>query len=164
MTVLDDVLAPALRVVFCGSAVGAVSARRQSYYAGPGNQFWPVLFRAGFTNTQLKPDEYRRVLEFGIGLTDINKVESGADRSLTRALSDAAGLRARVLAFAPRVLAFNGKRSAQAYFGPSRKPLEYGKHDEMIGATHVFVLPSTSGAARGFWDETHWHAVAQFAE
>lgn len=162
MTVLDDVLEPGLRVIFCGSAVGAASARQQAYYAGRGNQFWPVLFRAGFTSRQLNPHEFRDVLEHSIGLTDINKVESGSDRSLTRARSDAAGLHAKISQFAPTVLAFNGKRSAQAYFGLRHKPLHYGRQEEMIGNTHIFVMPSTSGAARGFWDEGHWHTLAQF--
>jgi TDG/mug DNA glycosylase family protein len=161
MSVLDDVLRPGLRIVFCGSAVGAASALRQAYYAGPGNQFWPILFRAGFTDRQLAPEKYRTLVEFGIGLTDINKIESGNDRSLTRSASDAAGLHAKILQFAPTVLAFNGKRSAQAYFGPQRKPLHYGLQPETIGQTQIFVLPSTSGAARGFWDESHWHALAR---
>jgi TDG/mug DNA glycosylase family protein len=163
-TVLDDVLRPGLRIVFCGSAVGAASALRQAYYAGPGNQFWPILFRVGLTDRQLAPEEFRTVLDFGIGLTDINKLESGSDRSLTPTSSDAVGLRTRILQFTPAVLAFNGKRSAQAYFGPKRKPLHYGLQEDTIGATRIFVLPSTSGAARGFWDESHWHALAELAE
>lgn len=161
MTVLDDVLRPGLQVVFCGSAVGAKSALRKAYYAGPGNQFWPVLFRAGFTDRQLAPEEYRNIVEFGIGLTDINKRESGSDRSLSKAAFDADGLRERILRHAPRFLAFNGKKSAQAYFGKTRKALAYGLQPETIGTTQIFVLPSTSGAARGFWDETHWHALAK---
>jgi TDG/mug DNA glycosylase family protein len=159
LPILDDVLQPGLRVVFCGSAVGAASARRGAYYAGPGNQFWPVLFRAGFTDRQLAPEEFRTVIDYGIGLTDINKIESGSDRSLTRLASDAIGLRDKILQLAPNVLAFNGKRAALAYFAPARK-LHYGLQAQTIGPTKIFVLPSTSGAARGFWDEGHWQALA----
>lgn len=161
MAVLDDVLQPGLRVVFCGSAVGAVSARRGAYYAGPGNRFWPVLFQASFTTRQLLPSEYRSVIEFGVGLTDINKVESGSDRSLTRTASDAAALRVKILRHAPDFLAFNGKRAAQAYFAPLRQPVHYGLQTATIGPTRIFILPSTSGAARGFWDEGHWHRLAE---
>jgi TDG/mug DNA glycosylase family protein len=39
MTVLPDVLEPGLRVVFCGTAVGAMSTQVGAYYAGCGNQF-----------------------------------------------------------------------------------------------------------------------------
>ena len=35
MCVLRDVLTPGLCIVFCGTAVGSASARRQAYYAGP---------------------------------------------------------------------------------------------------------------------------------
>src|SRR5690242_4304367 len=101
MTILDDVLERGLKVVFCGSAVGAKSALRKAYYAGPGNQFWPILFRAGFTNRQLAPEDYRTIVEFGLGLTDINKLESGSDRSLSRHAFDADGLRERILHYAP---------------------------------------------------------------
>lgn len=43
MPVPPDLLAPHLRLVFCGTAAGNVSAARGAYYAGPGNQFWPIL-------------------------------------------------------------------------------------------------------------------------
>ena len=49
MSVLPDVLVPGLAVVFCGSAVGAASARRRAYYAGPGNAFWRTLSEVGLT-------------------------------------------------------------------------------------------------------------------
>jgi TDG/mug DNA glycosylase family protein len=42
-TVFPDLLAPNLSIVFCGTAVGNVSAQRGAYYAGPRNMFWPTL-------------------------------------------------------------------------------------------------------------------------
>jgi TDG/mug DNA glycosylase family protein len=36
--------------------------------------------------------------------------------------------------------------------------------DERIGSTAVFVLPSTSGAARRYWDESHWHALCAYVD
>ena len=38
MSVLPDVLAPGLRIVFCGTAVGVTSAQLGAYYARPGNK------------------------------------------------------------------------------------------------------------------------------
>jgi hypothetical protein len=49
----------------------------------------------------------------------------------------------------PTLVAFNGKRAAQEYYG---KKVSYGEQTESIGRSTVFVLPSTSGAARKFWD------------
>jgi hypothetical protein len=77
--VLRDVLAPGLRVVFCGTAAGTASAKARAYYAGPGNAFWRTLHSIGLTPEQLAPAEFERLPEFGIGLTDICKVLYGSD-------------------------------------------------------------------------------------
>ena len=61
MSVLRDVLVRGLRVVFCGTAVGAAPARRQAYYAGAGNAFWPTLYEVGFTPSLLQPEEYQDI-------------------------------------------------------------------------------------------------------
>ncbi|MYF87835.1 MAG: mismatch-specific DNA-glycosylase [Rhodospirillaceae bacterium] len=156
--VLPDVLGPGLRIVFCGSAAGAVSARVGAYYAGPGNRFWPTLYRVGLTPRLLVPAEFRTVLRYGIGLTDLCKTESGADADLSRKADDAAALTAKIVQHRPKVLAFNGKRAARVFLGA--ETLDYGEQARRIGGTVIHVLPSTSGAARRWWDETFWRRVA----
>ena len=156
--VLPDVLGPGLRVVFCGSAAGAVSARVGAYYAGPGNMFWPTLHRVGLTPRLLAPAEFRTVLHYGIGLTDLCKTESGADADLSRQADDAAALGDKIARYQPTILAFNGKRAARVFLGA--ETLDYGKQTRRIGGTEIHVLPSTSGAARRWWDETFWRRVA----
>jgi TDG/mug DNA glycosylase family protein len=42
--------------------------------------------------------------------------------------------------------------------------VSYGCQPENIGKTAIFVLPSTSGSARGYWDESHWIDVAEFVQ
>lgn len=158
--ILPDILAPNLKVVFCGTAAGTVSAKRKAYYAGPGNLFWPTLHRIRLTPHQLNSADYPNVLQYGIGLTDIAKNTFGEDASLSRADFDAAGLRERISKLSPQVLAFNGKRAAKEFF--DRKTLAYGLQSEQIGTTAIFVLPSTSGAARGFWDESQWFGLAKY--
>lgn len=157
--VLPDVLASGLKVIFCGSAVGTASAQARAYYAKPGNKFWPILAETGLTPSRILPSEYRRVLEFGIGLTDMCKTEFGQDASLSGLGDDARAVRRKVLRYKPRALAFNGKRAASVFFG-SR--LEYGRQAETVGGTVVFVLPSTSGRAGSFWDAGPWQALAEF--
>jgi TDG/mug DNA glycosylase family protein len=61
-TILPDMLARGLKVVFCGTAAGRVSAATQSYYAHPQNQFWRTLAAVGLTPRQLRPGEYRELL------------------------------------------------------------------------------------------------------
>jgi TDG/mug DNA glycosylase family protein len=94
--ILPDVLKPGLKVVFCGMAVGNRSAAIGAYYAGRGNQFWAVLYRIGLTPRQLQPQEYRILLNYGIGLTDLVKKASGNDNTLKKEVFNIAGLRQRL--------------------------------------------------------------------
>lgn len=150
MSVLPDLLAPGLKVVFCGTAVGNRSAAVRAYYAGRGNQFWAILHRIGLTPTVLEPAEYGTLLEYSIGLTDLAKNTFGNDDDLSADSFDVQGLRRKLETFAPRAVAFNGKRGAKIFLD---RKVEYGLQPEKVGRTAVFVLPSTSGAARGYWDE-----------
>ncbi len=144
--------------MFCGSAAGRVSALRGAYYAGPGNRFWSTLAATGLTPTLLTPEAFPNLTDYGLGLTDIAKDASGADHQLPPGSDDPAALRAKILRFAPQVLAFVGKRAAKAYLG---RATEYGLQSERLGPTRIFVLPSPSGAARGYWDVSWWHALAR---
>ena len=157
--ILPDVLGPGLRIVFCGSAAGAASARARAYYAGPGNRFWATLQRVGLTPRLLAPAEFRAVLRYGIGLTDLCKTESGSDAGLSGRADDAAALAAKIARHRPAVLAFNGKRAGGVFLGTGS--LAYGEQTRRIGGTAIHVLPSTSGAARRWWDETCWRRVAE---
>ena len=158
LPILPDILAPGLRIVFCGTQAGAASARRGAYYAGPGNRFWPVLHEIGLTPRRLAPDEFPQVLHHGIGLTDVAKLTSGPDTALRTAHFDVQGLLSRIATHRPRHLAFNGKRAAQAVLGPG--PLAYGLQPAPLAGARVFVLPSTSGAAAGFWSLEPWKEMA----
>lgn len=158
MSVLPDVMAANLAVVFCGTAVGSASARRGAYYADPGNAFWPTLFEIGLTPRLLEPNEYPQILDYGLGLTDLAKHVSGSDHSLSESDFDRRGLRAKIESYEPRILAFTGKRAAEEYLVCR---VQYGLLPESIGNTRLFVLPSPSGAARRFWDEGQWHKLAR---
>ena len=156
--ILPDILAPNLRVVFCGTQAGAASARRGAYYAGPGNKFWAVLHQIGLMPRRLAPEEFAEALHHGIGLTDVAKHSAGPDSALRPDQIDARGLLARIEAYRPRHLAFNGKRAAQAVLGSG--PLGYGPQPEPLAGARVFVLPSTSGAAAAFWSLEPWKEMA----
>jgi TDG/mug DNA glycosylase family protein len=164
--VLPDVLAPGLRVVFCGSAAGTVSARRGAYYAHPQNRFWATLHEVGLTPRLLVPEEFRTLPLYGIGLTDLAKHVSGSDASLPRNADDPEGLRERIQTAAPRIIAFNGKRPAGVFFRAlfGIRALGYGPQAQAIGATAIIVLPSTSPSARAFWTVAPWRALARAIE
>ena len=158
MTVLPDVLIRDLAVVFCGSAVGAASAKRRAYYAGPGNAFWPTLAEVGLTPHRLKPEECESVTRHGLGLTDLAKTVSGQDSILRKAHFDIEGLRAKMHEYRPRILAFTSKRAGREFVG---HPVDYGRLSDTISDTILFVLPSPSGAARRYWSEEPWLELAR---
>lgn len=154
---LPDLLRPGLRLVFCGTAAGRASARAGAYYAGPGNAFWPTLAYVGLTPRELVPSEYELLPEYGIGLTDLCKVRHGSDAEVGTVEFDVDGLHAKIAAAEPERLAFNGKNAAR---GALERPVAYGCQDEPFGGAEVWVLPSTSGAARGHWDIGPWEELA----
>ena len=148
---------PRLDVIICGSAAGRVSARARAYYAGPGNKFWRTLHEVGLTNRVLRPRDYALVLTYGIGLTDMNKRQSGSDGALAAGADAPDDVRRKIEELQPAFLAFNGKRAAQAFLG---RKVTYGRQKETVGEAVVYALPSTSGSASGFWDIGPWRDLA----
>jgi TDG/mug DNA glycosylase family protein len=156
--ILPDAIQTGLKVVFCGTAVGTASAQAGAYYAGPGNSFWATLHEVGLTTRVLAPNEYRELIDHGIGLTDICKTSSGSDRDVGTDGFDVKRLIDTLHAFAPLWIAFNGKAAAEGALGHS---VRYGERSERLGPSRVFVVPSTSGAARRYWDVRLWHKLAE---
>jgi TDG/mug DNA glycosylase family protein len=157
--VLPDLLRPGLRLVFCGSAPGAVSAARGAYYAHPGNRFWRTLHEAGLTPRRLAPAEFPQLLNLGIGLTDMAKHASGNDDQLPADAYDPAGFAARILRVRPAAVAFTAKAPAAAFLGRRTSALGYGRVEGPLDFPPVWVLPSTSGQASRFWDDRPWQAL-----
>ena len=65
---VPDIVAPGLKVLFCGINPGLRSAETGHHFAKPGNRFWTSLHGAGFTPRLLRPDEERELLGYGCGL------------------------------------------------------------------------------------------------
>jgi len=157
--VLNDLLQHSLRVVLCGTAAGTTSAAERAYYAHRQNKFWKILHETRLTPEPLQPHQYRNLLRHGIGLTDLMKAGAGMDRATLPKLTaaDRARLSAAIATFRPQFLAFTSKTAGQKFFGATR---DYGEQPEPIGATRVWILPSTSGAANGSWRPEIWYRFA----
>lgn len=155
--VLPDVLRPDLELVFCGTAAGRASAAAGAYYAHPGNFFWRTAHAVGLITEPLAPRDFRRLPEFGIGLTDLAKHHVGNDDELPTGAFDTAALRHKIRRHAPRLLAFTSKNAAQAALGHA---VAYGPQACRWDTTALWVLPSPSGQARRFWDERPWRDLA----
>ena len=162
--VLPDVFAPGLRIVFCGTAAGSVSAARGAYYAHPQNKFWRALHDVGLTDRRLDCTEFALLPRFGLGLTDIAKHVSGMDKQLPpgalgRAACDA--MAAKIHVAAPTLLAFTSLTAGRRYL---RGEATFGEQPERIGKTRTWVLPSPSPTANWNWDESWWRALADAAK
>lgn len=155
---VPDLLAPGLKLVFCGTAPSEVSARKKAYYANPGNQFWQVLARTGITPAQFRPVQYRDLLALGIGLTDLCKTHCGSDDDLPEQALNPEKLIHKIKRYQPKLLAFTSKTAASYFLN---RKVEYGIQRESLGGTQFFVAPSTSGRARRFWREDVWHDLAR---
>ena len=159
--ILQDVLQDSLQVVLCGTAVGTASAAAGAYYAHRQNKFWKILYETGLTPELLQPQEYRDLLQHRIGLTDFVKTHSGMDHEIPLsklAEVSRSRLSASIVRYRPKFLAFTSKTAGQRFLGGKR---DYGEQVERIAETRIWILPSTSGAAKASWRPEIWH---QFAE
>lgn len=149
MSVLPDYLRPGLDLVMVGINPGMKSAAARHHYAGPGNHFWPLLQESGLVAEPLSFGDDARVLEWGIGLTNVVSRASPSitDLSLDEMRAGARVLRRKLLRYAPRVVCFNGKRIYEVFAGHA---CDLGLQPERIGAAQVYVMPSTSARAAAY--------------
>jgi TDG/mug DNA glycosylase family protein len=142
---VPDILAPGLRIVFCGINPGFRSAAAAAHFANPRNDFWRLLAAAGLTSRELRPEEQWELLELGYGLTNAAPRTTKGSSDLRR--GDFAGATERLERIArelrPRTIAFVGKA---AYEGAFRERSALGRQERRLGDTILFVLPSTSPA------------------
>ncbi len=100
-----------MKLIVIGFNPGERSARVGHYYAGRGNLFWPLLHDSGIVPELLDYREDKRLIEFGIGLTDLVKRPTRGIEEIERhEFAEGRVLLAQKLEqYAPRVVAFNGK-------------------------------------------------------
>ena len=155
---MPDLLAPDLRLVFCGTAPSRASAAAKAYYAKSGNKFWPTLHQVGITPRRFAPHEYPQLLPLGIGLTDLCKVHSGVDAELPDDAFDFAAFRRKMKQYQPAIVAFTSKHAGQSALG---RAVDYGPQEEVWGRSRFFVLPSPSGLATRFFNVEVWRELAR---
>lgn len=122
-----------------------MSAAAAAHFANPRNDFWRLLHAAGFMDRQYAPDEQFALLALGIGITNAAYRTTRGSGDLRRADFEGSARRLEAIAadLRPRVIAFVGK---EAYRGPFGERPEHGLQGRVLGATRLFVLPSTSPA------------------
>ena len=142
---IRDVIAPGLRVLFCGINPGLYSGATGHHFARPGNRFWPTLYLAGFTPRQLNPGEQRELLTLGYGITNlVSRTTAAADElSAEELLAGRRRLIGKLKRYQPRVLAILGIGAYRTAFQQPGAAL--GVQTQSVGDTILWVLPNPSG-------------------
>ena len=138
-------IAPGLRVLFCGINPGLYSAATGHHFARPGNRFWPALHASGLTPRRLQPWEEDELLSLGFGLTNlVARATAGADElGAAEFVAGRKRLAAKVRRYRPRTVAFLGLGAYRHAFGRPQATL--GPQPEPFEGATVWVLPSPSG-------------------
>jgi len=143
---IPDLIAPELKILFCGINPGLYSAATKHHFARPGNRFWPALHLAGFTPRILAPNESDDLLELGYGVTSLVQRATATAHELAPSELVAGGRRlARTVSIhRPRWVAVLGVGAYRLAFGQPRA--EIGRQQNTLGDTGIWLLPSPSGA------------------
>src|ERR1700727_943323 len=73
MRTLPDYLRKGMKMILVGANPGDRSARVGHYYAGRTNQFCPIMYESAVIPEPLGYEDDGRMLECGIGMTDLVK-------------------------------------------------------------------------------------------
>ena len=132
-----------MKLIVVGCNPGDRSARVGHHYAGRGNAFWPLMYEAGILPELLEAKDDKRVIEFGVGLTNLVRRPTRAPDEIERQeFAEGRILLAQKLEeFAPRVVAFNG---AMVYEKFAQSKCKLGLQKKKLYGAHVFVLPLSS--------------------
>jgi double-stranded uracil-DNA glycosylase len=142
---VPDLVAPDLRVLFCGINPGRLSGELGLHFARPGNRFWKLLQAGGFTDEVLAPHEQALLPALGVGITNLVERATAAAGELSRAelRAGADRLEEKVKALQPSCVAVLG---LQAYRTAFRRPqAAIGEQPELLGTATVWLLPNPSG-------------------
>ncbi len=142
---VSDVIAPGLRVLFCGINPGLYTAAIGHHFGRPGNRFWPVLHDAGFTPRLFAPWDEQQLLPLGYGITNVvsRTTATAAELSSEEIVAGGRVLAAKVAQYTPHVLAVLGVGAYRTAFGV--RAAAVGPQDTLLGTTRVWVLPNPSG-------------------
>jgi TDG/mug DNA glycosylase family protein len=137
--------------LFVGINPGLRSAEIGHHFGGKTNPFWKLLHAARFTPVLLPPEDDRRLLEFGVGITNLCPRPSRSADELTRdeLRAGALTLRRKVKKFAPRAVALVGISLYKQVF-PVGKSAGPGEKPELLSGRPLFVLPNPSGLNASF--------------
>lgn len=148
---LSDYLETNLDMVFVGINPSLMAACRGRYYAGPGNHFYKLLHESGLVPRYVSFEEDYKLLQYGIGLTNIvaRATRSSADLKRAEIEEGAKIVREKLQLFKPRVAVFNGKCIYEVFANKTGN-FHLGLQPQRVGETAIWVTPSSSARCANF--------------
>ncbi|HMM20104.1 MAG TPA: G/U mismatch-specific DNA glycosylase [Selenomonadales bacterium] len=167
MPEVPDILRPGLSILFIGFNPGMRSAETGHHFAGYSNRFWKLLFAAGLTPRQLRPEEDASLPEFGCGITNIvaRPTRAAAEIAKDEYRQGRESLKAKLALYQPRIAAYAGIGVYQEFAG--RRGVACGRQaGSVVPGVADFVLPSPSGLNRMRFDDQlpYYLSLRQLAE
>ena len=156
-----DILHGGLDIVFCGLNPAASAVVDGHNFSHPNNRFWSVLHLAGLTDRRLSPEDERRLLDYGCGITAVvgRPTRRAADVSSAELRNARPALEATIRRYTPTMVAFLGKRGAAAMLG--RPHVQWGAYEAGFAGSLAWVLPNPSGLNKTFTLHALVRAYAQ---
>lgn len=142
---IPDLVAPGLRVLFCGINPGLYTAAMGYHFARPGNKFWPALHQSGITPRLLSPWEEHELLPLGYGITNMvaRCTATAAELTPEEYVAGSKRLKRLVTKHRPQVVAFMGIGAYRLAFNQKKAGL--GLQPERLSGAALWTLPSPSG-------------------
>ncbi len=169
MAPLRDIAMLRPRILLVGINPSLRSEHVGHHFASPANPFWRLLYAARLVPEELKCEDDRRLLEFGIAMTNLcqRATRSAAELS-TREIADGKSLLDRkIKRLRPGIVAFVGVTIYRQFLSAPAGD-GAGPKDERIHGARVFVLPNPSGlnaSFPGFQDKLVWfERLREFAD
>ncbi|XP_050530008.1 caprin homolog isoform X2 [Daktulosphaira vitifoliae] len=143
---LPDHLTNNLDIVIIGINPGLFAAYKGHHYAGPGNHFWKCLYLSGLTPEPMTADDDYKLLQNGIGFTNMVERATKGSADLTRKEIKEGSqiLLEKLQRFKPKIAVFNGKLIFEVFSG--KKDFTFGRQPELVDGTNTYmwVMPSSS--------------------
>jgi TDG/mug DNA glycosylase family protein len=161
---IPDIIAPRLRVLFCGINPSLTSAARNCHFARPGNRFWPALHLSGFTPRQIPPAENRELLDYGLGVTNLvaRATRNAGELAVDEYRAGVAALARKCQRYQPAFVAVLGIGAYRAGFQEPAAKL--GPQPRQLGGARLYVLPNPSGLNAHFTPAQLGRLFAHFRE
>jgi TDG/mug DNA glycosylase family protein len=147
---LPDIIGGQLSVLFCGINPGMAAAATGHHFEGRANRFWRAIHLAGFTHEELSPQEDRRILDYGCGLTTVVSRPTATAGELSKQdfVDAASAFERKIATYAPKFVAFLGKAAYAAL--TDTRDIPWGRQPIALQGSTVWVLPNPSGRNRAF--------------